>query len=88
MKIFKYGVPLTHSFTLDMPESASILDVQVQAGRPVIWALVDPDAPTQRREFRIYGTGHPIDDTINSAYIGTFQSLSDALVFHLFEVKL
>jgi len=87
-RVFKYPVFLTDRFAVDMPEAATILDVQVQQGQAVMWALVDPDAPNSRRLFRLAGTGHPIDadERWCLAYIGTFQLAEGSLVFHLFEV--
>lgn len=69
-----------------MPEGATILHVAVQGGVPCFWALVDPEAPTEPRRFRVVGTGHPIDDVDVLTFVGTFLLDVEGLVFHVFEV--
>lgn len=81
-KIFKYGLePVT---VIDLPKDAEILTVQNQNGTPQMWVLLDPDAPTVKRTFLIYGTGHNFDMK-HYRYEGTFQLESGVLVFHVFE---
>lgn len=82
--IYKY--PVMPETTLQLPSTATVLTVQMQHGNPHMWVLLDPEAPTQSRHFRIYGTGHPIPDTVTAAtYVGTFQLEQGTLIFHLFE---
>ena len=68
-----------------IPFGAICLTVQVQAGKAQMWFLVNPKADLQTRCFRIYGTGHKIED-VDSAedYCGTFQD--GPFVWHVFEV--
>ncbi|MBU0846654.1 hypothetical protein KKH23_05640 [Patescibacteria group bacterium] len=80
--IWKYTIPLEGRFSIGMPVDAEILCLQIQHGEPRIWALVDPDAEIEEREFVLYGTGHPIERT--GSYVGTYQTGS--FVFHVFEV--
>ena len=80
--IWKYTFDITDWFTIEMPLGAEMLDVQVQNGAPVLWALVDPDEPIHTYEFILRGTGHTINES-NIFHIGTFQ-IYDGLVFHLF----
>jgi hypothetical protein len=77
---------LTTECTLDMPQGAKILTVQEQHGEPQLWALVDSNAPQERRTFRVYGTGHCCA-TDPGDYIGTFQLHGGGLVFHVFEAN-
>lgn len=84
---FPLPVPGPDVFGIELPAGAEVLTVQVQAGRPCIWALVSPSAPPEGRLFRIAGTGHPIAERLG-AYVGTFQFEGPGLVFHLFEVAL
>ena len=75
-------------FSLNLPEGAKILTVQEQHGGAQVWALVNPDNPTETRNFRLAGTGHPIKespDTLN--YIGTFQLAGGNFIGHVFEIK-
>lgn len=72
---------------VDIPKGGEILTVQVQNGEKYIWVLVDIQAEKEQRYFEIYGTGHNIHcaESIKRNYIGTFQLVGGALVFHLFE---
>lgn len=81
--IWKY--PISPKCTHEMPVGARILAIQTQAGAPVMWALVDPDAPKESRAFVAYPTGSPFD-AAGLEYIGTFQT-EGWLVFHVFEQK-
>jgi hypothetical protein len=85
--IYKYGMPINDIITLQLPIGAKILDVQPQNGNPFIWCLVDPNVDTEVRHFEVFGTGHKMSTGmgVNREYIGTFQTMGGALVFHLFE---
>ena len=87
--IWKYAVPVQDMITLMIPRNAQVLTVQVQHGEPQLWALVDPDNPPEQRTFRLAGTGHVIEGSVNIfSYVGTYQLDDGALVFHLFELFL
>lgn len=83
LTIWKFSVA-PGEFTLEMPRGAAVLSVQMQAGEPVMWALVDSSRPTEARRFAVYGTGHEISRGTGDFY-GTFQM--GPLVFHLFEMR-
>ena len=85
-KVFKYEIDVTGNIAIEMPREAQILTVQDQYHKPCIWALVDPDNEKETRNFRIFGTGHSIEEE-NLCYIDTFQRAGGAFVWHLFEVK-
>ena len=70
--------------TLEMPEGAVILYIDVQGEMPCLWAEVDPSQPKIKRQFHLYGTGHHMHDT-PQWYVGSFMMHGGALVFHLFE---
>ena len=87
LAVYKYPIILDNKIEINMPEGAKILTCQSQFGKPQLWALVNPDFPTEKRTFRMAGTGHPISDSEESLqYIGTFQMENGALIFHLFEI--
>lgn len=91
LTVHKYPVPLTDHFTLQLPEGAKVLSVQEQHGSQCMWCLVREGAPPEPRLFRLAGTGHPIQEVSSEEclyYIGTWQSMEGALVWHLFEVIL
>jgi hypothetical protein len=77
------------AFTIDMPQGAKILCVQVQRSEPCIWAICDRKAKLGPRRFFLAGTGLDFDEGSGSsqplAYVGTFQVHGGELVFHLFD---
>jgi|SRR5579863_6952976 len=87
-KIFKYPLKMMDDQIISMPEQREILDVQVQEGVIMIWAMVVPNSPMQRVHIEIYGTGHEIKDRIGGGprmYLGTVQV--SGLVLHVFEAN-
>jgi hypothetical protein len=54
--IYKYEVDTI----VVMPIGAEILTVQLQNGKPWIWALVDKNNQLEERNFDIRGTGYEI----------------------------
>ena len=83
--IWKFHVPSSDTFTLELPARARFLDVQVQQGTPVLWFLVDPDADKVMRRFVLCGTGKPVPEAELLTHLGTFQLYLNQLVVHLFE---
>ncbi len=84
-KIWKYTLPVTDHPILPMQKDARVLSVDVQHGEVQVWALVDPEAPTELRRFRVSGTGHPLGEEIESLrFIGTVQMMGGQLVWHIF----
>lgn len=85
--VVQYQLLLLDRITVALPKDAEILDVQAQGVNPCLWALVDRDAETEQRIFRIVGTGHGLGDAVEQmVYVSTFQMLEGELVFHAFEV--
>jgi hypothetical protein len=76
--IYKYEIDTI----VVMPKGAEILSVQIQHGKPHMWALVDNKEQLEERQFNIIGTGWEMDFT-NNKYIDTFQDGN--LVWHVFE---
>jgi len=89
LRIFKYPFQVSDFIQVEMPKNAHILTVQAQGETACMWAIVDlGESEVEVREFRCYGTGHPIDIEVSSArYIGTFQLLGGRFIGHLFEEK-
>lgn len=72
-----------------MPEGARLLAVQVQAGTPCLWALVDPSAGSVTRRLALRGTGHSCEGLSPESYVGMFQlptPLGGIFVGHLFDL--
>lgn len=86
-QIWKYAICTDDSITIFMPEDAQILTLQMQFGKPTIWALVDPYAAKTARTFEVYKTGRDMlwDQDITRKYIGTYQLYRGELVYHVFE---
>lgn len=82
--VWKYAIPIEDDFTIEMPNNAQILKIDMQAGEPYLWTLADALRISTKRYFKLVGTGHPFDDN-GYWYVGTFQLLEGAAVFHLFE---
>lgn len=74
-----------------MPASAEVLTVQLQQGKPVLWALVNPTAPEEARRFLIAGTGHDLPPGVSRRrYVGTFQipdPVFGVTVWHVFDMS-
>jgi len=85
-KIYKFPIPeVVDEQEVMMPVNAQILCVQLQHGKPCIWAMVGSDLNLIKRKIRIIGTGHPIEDFDLLTYIDTFQLADGQLVFYVFE---
>jgi hypothetical protein len=85
--IYKYTIPIQDEFELELPKGAQILSVNTQYDIPQIWCLLALPVELEKRKFRLAGTGHAIEGSLNLVHIGTFQLSNGALVFHLFEIK-
>ncbi len=88
MRIWKWTLTAADRQTLMLPTGAQLLTVQMQHGRPQVWALCD-DAQdvwkVEPRTIAIYGTGNPMPERPGK-YLSTFQVDDGALVFHAFEL--
>lgn len=83
--IWKFAMNVDDNCHITMPKDAEILSIQTQNGIPCLWALVNPEAEKEVRNFEMFGTGHNIACNIERKFIGTFQIDRLGLVFHLFE---
>lgn len=87
LRVFKYTIPLDDHFTIDLPQGARVLSVDVQRDEPQLWALVDPERETEQRTFRFAWPGHPISEIAEQlSFVSTFQMHRGSLIFHIFEV--
>jgi hypothetical protein len=91
LTIWKFDAPITDEFSIEMPAGATVLTVQMQAGEPKLWALVNPTNHRKQYQFRWFGTGHHLEPSMAyAAFIGTVQITltgGGTLVFHLFDVS-
>ncbi len=86
MQIWKWPLEVTDLQQVQMPRGAKVLSVQMQYGRPKVWALVDEREPQEPRSFATFGTGNPLPpDGHYGRFLGTYQFHGGNLVFHVFE---
>lgn len=83
-KIWKYELKFAHHQTISLQENFQILTIQLQNGRPVLWALLSDGEPNFRK-VEILGlyTGNVTHNMHNANYISTVQEL-DGTVIHYF----
>ena len=85
--IWKYELQVTDEQTIAMPKDCDFLTVQVQNGKPCLWASVDSNSPEVDQKILTIGTGNPIPKDTHADctnYIGTYQLNGGRLVFHVF----
>jgi hypothetical protein len=82
--IYKYPLKAEEWQLIEMPEGSKILCVQVQGGTPCIWVLCNNVLPMTKRAIYIRATGGNCEGMCTEDYIGTYQMLGGALVFHVF----
>lgn len=80
--IWKYEIPFTGDFALEIPDDCTFLSVQLQNGKPMMWLQVDTSNETVPMKFCAYGTGWEMPEEPGD-YLGTYQ-LNNGLVFHLY----
>lgn len=81
--IWKFNLQITDFQSIEMPAKAEILSAQIQAGTICVWAMVDPSAKPQKRNFVIFGTGREIENEFELDFIDSIQM--GIFVWHLFE---
>lgn len=83
--VYKYPIP--HHGGVEMPEGAKILSVHAQNGSVCLWALVDTSSPRVPRRFRMFGTGHPMNNDLAErlSFVGTALLDAGFVVVHVFE---
>ena len=84
--IWKFPLEITDIQHVKMPKGAKILSVHNQGQspgeRPMLWAMVNPEAEPEEREIHIAGTGH-MRDLYDLTYIGS--AVGPIFVWHVFE---
>lgn len=85
-KVYKYSIPVSNEFEIDLSKGAEILSFQCQHGMPFIWVLINPDAVSYPRRFWLVDTGQTISDIANKLrYVGTAQMRDGNVIKRLFE---
>ena len=55
--IYKSRLPFMEKSYIDMPEGAEIIRIDGLEGAIWVWAVVDTEAPIERRDFLLFKTG-------------------------------
>ena len=85
--VFKYEIPLIAAvIELQIPDNYAICDINNQGDSIFIWALVDVHAPLVINKFKIFGTGHKIDDVEGLYFLKTVH-MPNGLVWHIFSIE-
>ena len=86
-KIYKYELPVNGGITTIKQCIIKILSVQEQNGKPMMWAIVDPDNEVvEPLEIVAIGTGWELPTGLDE-YIGTAQD-EYGFVWHYFSLRL
>ncbi len=87
VKIEQSGVQWADDFDLELPAGAQLLSPDAHGPACILYVLVDPKLPLEKRSFRLVesNSAHSIDGSDHHAYVGTFATYDRSRVFHLFE---
>jgi hypothetical protein len=95
MIIGKFPLETTDRQVLEIPAPAQILSVVEQRGEIVLYAILNPDAPTVTKVIDIYGTGHQIPKERSTymgepqktpgTFLGTVATIGGSLMWHVFD---
>ena len=88
--VWKYDIPTADAATFAgyhtlIPAQAKFLNCAIQHDQDLVstWFEVESEMPRVRRYFRVFGTGHTIDDS-RFSYLGTTLHFNGSLVLHLY----
>ncbi len=79
--IWKYPIDVVDKFVHTMPRGARFLAL-ASSPQLAMWFEVESNAPSEERQFAVYGTGHEIPEGV--VYLGTI--FVSVFVFHVYEV--
>jgi hypothetical protein len=84
--IWKYPLETTDEQIVTVPNGRiRVLTVQVQHDIPCLWIEVEAGPPLVKKlKILIYGTGHPIFESDELKYVGSYQLQEGALMFHVY----
>jgi len=84
--VHKFNLGLGET-VIDLPLSAKLVHVGEQFGELKMWVETIPGEPTFPRSFRVFGTGHPIDDLegLQITHVGTAIMQGGAFLAHVYQ---
>lgn len=83
--VFKYKLEVTDHQEIELPKEASVLLIAEQHDVLCMWCEVDTEEVKETRCFRIYGTGHEIQNRDNLMFLQTVVMSGGHFVAHIFE---
>jgi len=81
-RVCEYPVAVATAIKVHLPDGAQVLRFDLQADQLCLWALVDSDKPSVMYQFRMVGTGDPLDTV--GAYINSIFVDEARLIYHFF----
>lgn len=81
--IHNFPLVITDRQTISIDWDAKFLSVGIRNGQLCLWAMVNTENGYGRKNIRIIGTGHAIDNADYLTYIGTV--IDGFFVWHVFE---
>lgn len=83
--MFRYWVPVDDRWH-EIGLTGDPVAVAAASSREVeFWAEYEDDGLMVDRQFRVYGTGHPLPRPEDARWVGTCPRLPNGLVWHLYE---
>lgn len=84
--IYKYELPITDGLiTIKLPKQSHICDMNYQGDQIFFWVAQNRKAELEERYFRIWGTGHDIENMEKYRFYKTLH-MPNGLVWHIFEL--
>jgi hypothetical protein len=85
--IYKYTLPVQEKHIIKLPKSAKIIRVEDVDGLFFLWAIVNPEAETEKRYLEFYKTGQPIETPLRDlVFIGACKLfIMQELCLYVFE---
>ena len=86
--IWKFPLVITGLQTVMLPGRVQLLGIYLQRNTPMLYAIVEPDAPLRGLNIRCHGTGQTFDDHGSYPHhLGTVVMNDGDLVFHFFSAR-
>ena len=86
--IWKFPLNLDSEQTINVPKGTNFCHIEFQKEQLCIWGLVDTELEREDVTIRTVGTGQPVPDYENLAYVGTTSHPmfdgGNSLVWHVF----
>lgn len=83
----KFQLPIKESFSLEMPIGAEVVRVEGIDGHIWMWAVIDTEAPKEKRHFMSFKTGGDMPADTELKYVGCGAVfVQQELMLYYFEV--